>query len=303
MASPYGPGVIHYYLEFVGNPAQRLASSEGRSPAFPGGAFFLAYLPLALVAWVSIRATVERRPAPVVLLGACAITGLAAAARIGNLPWHTIVTALLVAELTKGRLPAVRARPAVLVAVTVLAGLAGVVVLGSLASRATAGYEADTPLGVTNAVAATAARHACWLVLADNLDAAALEWHDPWLARRIAFDARAEMYTPSEMLRWAVFESGRSSRWPATIQGDALLVGAVDFRPALVQRLGHVPDSAVLARSPLGIAVINQQATRTGRGRLPLRPPGHRPPLAVPDGARRSRFRSPVAGGYRRGLA
>ena len=126
--------------------------------------------------------------------------------------------------------------------------------------RATAGYEANTPLRETNAVAAAADRHPCWIILADNLDAAALEWHDPALAGRIAYDARSELFSPSEMLRWAIFQSGRSSRWPATIEGDELLVAAVNFRPDLVKRLAQLRGGVVIARDSRGIAVVNSQA-------------------------------------------
>jgi hypothetical protein len=260
LATPYGTGIVHYYLEFVGNPAQHVVSSEGRSPAFPGGAFFVAYVPLVLVGWVTIRALVTHRPAPGLLLAACAITGIAAAGRIGNLEWHTLVTALLIAELSRPWLPAPRPRPLLLAMGSLLALTCGLLLIATLAFRSPGAYEANTSLRATGAAANAALRHPCWLILTDNLDAAALEWHDPWLADRIAYDARAELFSPSEMTRWATFESGRSPRWASTIRGYAVLVAAVAFRPGLVERLSRIPGGVVIARERRGIAVINPRA-------------------------------------------
>src|SRR5262249_7837047 len=153
----------------VGNPAQRIASAEGRSPSFPGGAFFAVYVPLALVGVWSIRALVTHRSAPGVLLGACAITAIAASARVGNLPWHAIVTALLIAELTKSWLPRWRARRPLLIVGSAVAAGVSVALVAALALRSQAGYEAETPLRATGAAAQLAAAHPCWLILADNL--------------------------------------------------------------------------------------------------------------------------------------
>jgi hypothetical protein len=262
MATPYGPDTVRYYLEFVGNPAQRIASAEGRSPAFPGGAFFATYIPLALVAYVAVRATLTRRPAPWPLLGACAITGIAAAGRIGNLPWHMIVAALLIAALAKPWLPVRQPRPSALAGMALAAAALGVAVVWGVAVHSRAAYEAATALRASGAAADAAARHPCWTILADNLDAAALEWHDPSLAGRIAYDARAEVYSPTEMMRWAIFESGQSSRWASTIQGYELLVGSVDQQPALVQRLAQLRGGVVIERDASGIAVVNRPAVR-----------------------------------------
>jgi hypothetical protein len=179
LATPYGLDIIHYYRQFSGNPGQRVASAEGRSPVFPGGAFFAVYVPLLLVTWLTIRAVVYRRPAPVFLLVACVLTGIGAAIRIGNMPWHPMVTALLLADVLRTWLPVGRNRRATMAGAIAVSGVATVAVITSLAMRSQAGYEAETALRETNAAAALAAKHACWRILADNLDASALQWHHP----------------------------------------------------------------------------------------------------------------------------
>jgi hypothetical protein len=173
-----------------------------------------------------------------------------------------IVTALLIAEVAKPWLPMRKARPKALAGVALAAMALGLAIVWSLAVQGPAGYEAATALGATSAAADAAAHHRCWVILADNLDAAALEWHDPSLAGRIAYDARAEVYSPSEMMRWAIFESGRSPRWSSTIRGYELLVGSVDQQPALVQRLAQLPSGVVIERDADGIAVVNSPAAR-----------------------------------------
>ena len=260
LATPYGLDIIHYFRQFVGNPGQRVASAEGRSPAFPGGAFFAVYVPLLLVAWLTVRAVVYRRPAPGFLLLACVLTGTAAAIRIGNMPWHAMVTALLVAEVARPWLPVGRSRGVTTAGALAVSGVVAVAVTASLAGRSQAGYESGTALRETNAAAALAARHPCWRILADNLGASALLWHEPWLAGRIAYDARAELLSPSEMMRWAVFQVGDNARWPATTQGYQLLVGDWDFRPALFEHLSRFSPGAVIAKDDRGIAVINRDA-------------------------------------------
>jgi hypothetical protein len=260
LATPYGLDIIHYYRQFVGNPAQRVAGAEGRSPSFPGGAFFAVYLPLLLVVFLSVRAVVYRRPAPVFLLLACTLTGISAAIRLGNMPWHAMVTALLVAEVSKSRLPVWRPRAATLRAAVASAVTVSLAVIAGLAFRSRAGYEEQTAIRVNNAAATVAASHPCWLILADNLSAAALQWHHPSLAGRIAYDARAELYSPSEMMRWAIFQSGSSNRWASTTYGFQLLVGNYNFRPALAQRLERLSGTTVLARDSQGIAVLHRVA-------------------------------------------
>jgi hypothetical protein len=268
LVTPYGPQVIHYYLQFVGNHAQHVAGAEGRSPAFPGGSFFAVYGGLALVVVVGARALLTRRPAPWLLLGACLLTAIAAAGRLGNLPWHMMVTALLIAELVKHRLPVGAGRTAPLAGATVLAAIIGVAVIGVLAVRRTSSYESDTALHATAAAAAVADTHPHWVILADNLDAAALEWHEPQLAGRIAYDARVELYSESAMMRWAIFQSGRLPGWRATTNGYQLLIGATGFRPGLVARLETLPGGVVIAHDRTGIAVTNTRA-RTSAAKSP----------------------------------
>lgn len=266
LATPYGPDIVHYYRQF-GTAAQRLIGAEGRSPRFPGGAFFAVYVPLVLVVWLAIRGVVTRRPVPGLLLVACALTAIAAALRLGNMPWHAMVTALLVAELARPWLP-VWAMPGwALRGITLFAVLVLVAVAWSTASRGAGAYEGDTAFRATGAAAASVARHPCWVILADNLDASALLWHDPWLDGRIAYDARAEVFTEPAMMRWAVFESGRTAAWSSTVAGYQLLLGNSAFGPELVRRLQQFSGGKVIARDRRGIAVLNVAAVRSPSSR------------------------------------
>ena len=259
-ATPYGPHVIHYYLQFVGNQAQRVAGAEGRSPAFPGGSFFVVYGAVVLVVVLGARALLTHRPAPWLLLGACLLTALAASGRLGNLAWHTMVTALLIAELVKHRLPVGAGRMMPLVGATFLAVTLGLIVIGVLALRRAPSFESETAMRATAAAAAVAEKHPHWEILADNLDAAALEWHDPQLAGRIAYDARKELYSEPTLMRWVIFESGHLPGWRATTNGYQLLIGATGFAPGLVERLETLPGHVVIAHDNRGIAVVNTEA-------------------------------------------
>ena len=262
LATPYGPHVIHYYLQFVGNQAQRVAGAEGRSPAFPGGSFFVVYGAVVFVLVLGARALLTHRSAPWLLLGACLLTALAASGRLGNLAWHTMVTALLIAELVKRRVPVGEGRTVPLVGATLLAATVGFVVIGALAFRRTPSYESATALRATAAAAGLVEKHPRWVILADNLDAAALEWHHPQLASHIAYDARVELYSESPLMRWAIFQSGHLPGWRATTKGYEVLIAATGFRPGLVERLETLPGRVVIAHDSRGIAVVNTDATR-----------------------------------------
>jgi hypothetical protein len=63
-------------------------------------------------------------------------------------------------------------------------------------------------------------------------------------------------------MRWAIFQSGRLHGWLASTDGYQLLVGATQFRPALVHRLTQMPGGVVIAHDGRGIAVVNTQAVK-----------------------------------------
>lgn len=262
LCTPYGPQVIDYYQQFAGNHAQHVAGAEGRSPAFPGGTFFAVYGGLALLLIVAARALIGRHRAPWLLLGAGLLTAIAASGRIGNLPWFAIVLALVAGELVRAVTHARRGGGTSIGAAVIIALAAGlsVAVILNLAMRSQSRYESDTPMQITAAAARTAAGHPCWTILADNLDASALEWHHPELAGRIAYDARVELYSEPAMMRWAIFQSGRLPGWLESTNGYQLLVAANRFRPRLAARLATMPGRTVIARDDRGIAVLNTGA-------------------------------------------
>lgn len=85
-----------------------------------------------------------------------------------------MVTALLIAELVKHRLPVGPGRTVPLAGATSLAVAVGVIVIGVLAFRRAPSFESETAMPATAAAAALVEKHPPWVILADNLDAAAL---------------------------------------------------------------------------------------------------------------------------------
>jgi hypothetical protein len=265
-ATPYGLHIVDYYREFVGNQPMKVATTEWDAPAFPAFDFFQLYLPLAGVLALLIRSWIRRNPTERVLLGAVTATALAASVESGSIVWCGMTTAVLIADLAKSSRRA-REPSARFLAIMGGSGLAiAVTVIAMLASRPDSRYESVTSAKAITVTAAYAATNPCALILADNWDASALLWHYPSLAGRVGFDARLEQFPPQALMRWLVFEVGRSRGWTATTRGYELLVGDGKYTPGLVDRLANLPGASVLARDSRGIAVLTKDRVGDASG-------------------------------------
>jgi hypothetical protein len=267
MATPYGFHILDYYREFIGNPAMAAATNEWQAPAYPSLGFFELYVPLVVVGALVLRSLIIRRPASALLVGAVGITAVAASRQTGSVVWFGMTAALLLAETASTRRPA-RQEARGFVALTTASAVAlGAIVIGLLVSRSNDQFEGAVSVRAITATASYASSHPCARILADNWHSSALLWHDPWLAGRVAFDARLEQYPQQALADWVDFEVGTASRWSHATSGYQLLVGDATFTPQLAERLPRLPGASVLAQDSRGVAVLNTKAAGMGQSR------------------------------------
>jgi hypothetical protein len=264
LATPYGTHVLAYYRDMVGNQAVRLADVEWDAPAFPALPFFQFAIPL-LLAGGSLLVSMRRGRRPSwTLVGATALTGLAAWFAMRDNVWLGIVAAVLVAETAPVWLPTEEAKPSFVRALALGGAALAALGVGRLATRAESGFQGKAPLQAVAAAGSYAASHPCTRVLADNTSASALLWLDPALTGRVAFDGELEAYPQAALVRWVSFQSAGGPDWLAAADGYQILIGTTADQPRLVRRLGQLSGGAVLGHDSRGIAVLNGAARYTG---------------------------------------
>ncbi len=256
LANPYGIGIIDYYREFVGNAPMRLAAPEWASPRLLSGSFVEIFVPLVLAGVLVVRAARRHERMSPVVLGAVAITAVAAILAVGNVVWLGMTLAVLFGDLSRpwrwSREPSRR----VAYGLIALGAIGFTLVVLSLGIRNSRAYEGITAIRAIDSADVYASKHPCELILADNWDASALLWRDPRLAGRIGFDARYEQFPPAVLMRWITFESGSPYDWSHAIGSYQILIGDSAFSSILVQRLERLRATRVLERDRAGVAVV-----------------------------------------------
>jgi hypothetical protein len=258
MATPYGIHVLSYYREMIGNHAVAVADIEWDPPTFPELAFFQFALPLLLAGASTVAAVVKGRRPPLVLIGAVAVTTVAAAIAMRNNSWLAIAAAMLLAETVSAWAPTSKPSPAFVRALAIGASLLAIAGFGRLALRSAAGYESHAPLAAIAATASYASSHPAARVLADSRGASALLWLDPAIAGRVGYDGELEVYPQQALLDWVSFQMADTPDWLAAARGYQVLLGTRADDPTLVHKLGALPGASVLRRDGRGIAIVRR---------------------------------------------
>lgn len=255
-ATPFGGQTIAYYHSMIGNGAVKLADIEWDAPAFPALSFFQFALPLLLALTAVILGVVRHRWPQWPLVGPVVICAIAAWFGMRNNIWLGIATAILVADAAATWVPTGRIGPAFVTVLTLAGACLAVVGLGRLATRPSAGFEAQAPLQAIVATATYTNLHADAQVLADSTSASALLWHDPAIAGRVAFDGELEIYPQSSLTSWVQFQTAQTAGWLTAASGYQVLLAASSDHPALVRKLTRLPNARLLAYGRRGVAVI-----------------------------------------------
>jgi hypothetical protein len=257
LATPYGTEIFGYYRDFAGNRAVRAADVEWAGPVFPALSFFQFVIPLALAALSVLIAWWRSRRLPAGFeLWAVALTAVAALLAMRNNVWLGMAAGLLIADSVGAWLPTQPVRRGFLGAAAVAGIALAVLGIGRLALEDTARYEALAPERAVATAASYAAAHPCSRVLADILSVSVLLWRDPWLAGRVAFDGRIELYPERALAAWVAFQGDEGPQALDLARGYRILI-ASKRSPALMRRLSRFPAGSILAHDARGTAVLN----------------------------------------------
>jgi hypothetical protein len=265
LATPYGTGILGYYHDFLGNHAVGAADLEWDPPAFPALSFFQFSVPLVLAATSMLIAWRHGRRPPSLDLWAVGLTVSAAALAMRNNVWLGMAASILIADTASAWFPIAPLRPGFVRTAAVAAVALSALGVGRLAFESSARFEGLAPQREVAAVAAYAASHPCSRVLADIMGVSVLLWDDPWMAGRVGFDGRIELYAPRALLAWVDFQSGNGSRARDLARRYQLLMASARA-PALVRWLAELRTGSVLDRDPRGIAIVNRAAGSVGCG-------------------------------------
>ena len=268
VCTPYGIGVVSYYLRFAADPALRHNVVEWAppSPLMPvSWAFFTAASLIAgclVVAWRR-----GARPDPLLATFA-AISFAIALTAVRNQAWFgfcgSLVAADALARASGARVPMLSRgfRGAVL-------GALGTLALTSLAFLAVTSdgqFYSQTPVQAIGVAAADAGRDPTVRVLGDDDSGTAMLWLHPALFGRVGFDDRFEQYSAAELGAYVDFLFVRGPRWQRATRGYAIIVASKRHR-RLVRALARLPGWQVSYDGAAGVVLTRRQPARVLSGR------------------------------------
>ncbi|MCW3049906.1 MAG: hypothetical protein JWO74_4190 [Solirubrobacterales bacterium] len=220
-ASPYGPHMLEYYRHTALNPAFGKLVAEWM-PATPSASTATFYLLAFLGVWSFGR----RRSALtsyewLVLL----VTGLSTMSTVRSAGWFAMAALMTLPVALTPSLPAPK-RPAGLSQIPIASvPLAILVALGvSAAGRSDEWFQQHYPAALDNAVGRAIASAPGARVFADVRYSDWLLWRRPELAGRLAFDARYELLTASQLQTLHRFNHQVGDNWRAAARGYRIIV-------------------------------------------------------------------------------
>jgi hypothetical protein len=271
VATPFGFGVVHYYTAFVGNSAMGAADFEWDPPNFPTLGFFQFVVPLALACAAAVLAWRKGRGVSFLVIGGLVLTAVAAGLAMRNNVWLGMVAAVVLAESAASWIPTQPYSIRFMRVLAIAGAILGLIGVGRLAGETSARFEILAPKAAIEGAAAYAGAHPCSLVLADILSVSALLWHDPWMAGRVEFDGRIEIYRPQALRRWVDFQAADEPRSLDVARGYGILI-ASSRSPGLVRELSRLPGASVLGHDSHGISVLGDHAADRSCSRAVPRP-------------------------------
>ena len=260
VCTPYGTGVIRYYASMIGNPALTHNVLEW-APPNPMYAVSWGFFALVLVTLTAVAVAWRRGVRPDPLLCGLAIILLALAlTAIRNQAWFGFGGSLLAADTLarSGGQVAVLGRAFRRVVAGALAALA-VLSLGALAVTPARQFESLIPRRAIDVAAAMAEKNPAIHVLGDDWSGSPMLWLHPAMFGRVAFDARFEQYSRSDISAYADFVWVQGPRWQRVMHGYDLVVVSRRERPRLAAALRRLPGWRVVYNDRDGL-VLERQA-------------------------------------------
>ena len=247
VASPYLFDLPGYYRDILGAGAFRDLVSEWRPATLTHDWPFFA---LALPAlWLAAN---RARRLSVFEHAVLLFTFVAALGAIRNIVWFALVTMMVIPRALDavwvGKDAPIRRR--VNVALSLTAVVVTLVALALAAARPTDSYTASFPAGAARAVERAAGADPSLRIFANERFADWLLWESTELEGRVAFDARFELLTDSELREIASFRRREGLDWRAAADGYRLLVLDSKRERGVIRSFRREPGIRVLFRDP-----------------------------------------------------
>jgi hypothetical protein len=259
LVSPYGLDLVGYYRETPLNPAFGAMVNEWQAPTI-GVTTLPFFALLAVVAWLAGRHRSVLNGFEQLALLATAASGLVAQR---NIVWFALAALMLLPRLVSATLgPDAAERPGAARFNALLATVA-LSVLALLFVRTLVQpdsfFEHAYP-----AEAATIAARSDSRVLANVEYADWLLWREPSLAGRLAYDARLELLSRSQILRIYDFGLPFGGSWRSTSRGYDVLVLDRETDRYAIRGLLAEPETRV-AYDGSGLVVVERSPSRNAR--------------------------------------
>jgi hypothetical protein len=258
LATPYGTAMISYYIRVLGDPALATIAEWQPSSFGPLNLPFVIILlgTLGTVCFAGGRGV--RLPADMVLLAV--VFGVLAAHAVRYQTWFALgVAPLLALAVTRtwsrrgGHTPPPRAiviaAGALLLTFTVVAG-------GILARTPSSAYGKWISDSAVHSAARYGAQHPHARILADDVTGSALLWRYPGLSGRVGFDARTEIYKPSQFISFARFVLASGPSWAAVARPYQVIAVTCSLHPALCKALPKLSGWRIITHRDDGMVAV-----------------------------------------------
>ena len=258
LVTPYGWSMPAYYARVLGDPALKTIAEWQPASFAPLQLPFVALLAGTLGTVCFAWGRGHRIPVDVLVIGA--LLGVLATHAVRYQTWFALgvapLLALAITRVRPGRDAQRRPPKPILMAA---GGLLAAAVVGSAAFLAvTPAHTFDRFVSqpAVEASAGYAAAHPDARILADDVTGSALLWQHPDLAGRVGFDARTEIYRPSDFLRFARFLTVSGASWTAAARGYQELAVTCSLHPNLCAAVARLDGWRVISRAGGGLVAV-----------------------------------------------
>jgi hypothetical protein len=258
LATPYGTAMVGYYIRVLGDPALATIAEWQPSTFGPLNLPFLGILLGTLGAVCFARGRGVRLPADMILLAV--VLGVLAAHAVRYQTWFAIgVAPLLALAVTRtwsrrgGHTPPPRT---IVIAAGALLVTCTVVAAGILVRTPSSTYGKWISDSAVHSAARYGARHPQARILADDVTGSALLWRYPSLSGRVGFDARTEIYKPSQFLAFARFVLASGPSWAAVARPYQVVAVTCSLHPALCKALPELSGWRILTHRNGGMVAV-----------------------------------------------
>lgn len=255
VCTPYGVGVVRYYVSLIGNPVLSRFGGEWAPPK-PADAASWAFFAVVAAIMVAMAHAWRRGARPQPDLTAFGVVSLGVALlAFRNTPWFGFAGCLLAADTLAGRV--LPAAPLVFFRRALAAALAAIAVVSAigLARTPASQYEARLPRQAIDVAAGAAEQDPGLAVLSDQWCSVGLLWLHPALFGRVAFDVREEQYSQAELAAVLDFMLARGSQWNRVLRGYDFVVISRRWHPGLATAMTHMPGWRVVYAAGSGVVV------------------------------------------------